>query len=110
MGGQERGGGEAPLGGGEEPESPAFGYPPRVPRLLQSQSPVPLARPRLWKVVAIGMVCGRKGKAHTFVLLPPSSYLGMGRGVVKGTDFCLRVNFVVKNGSLRKGKEERGSE
>lgn len=107
---QKRGGGETPVGRGEEPESPACGCPPQVPRLLQSKSPVPLARPRLWKVVVIGMVCGRKGKTHVFVLLPPSSYVGMGRGLVEGTDFCLRVKFVVKSGSLRKGKEERGSE
>lgn len=44
------------------------------------------------------------GKPHVF----PSTYLGM--GVVKGGDYCLRVNFVVKWGSLGKEREGRGAE
>lgn len=42
----------------------------------------------------------------------PSTYLGMegGGGVVKGDDYSLRVNFVVKRSSLGKGREERGAE
>lgn len=66
------------------------------------------------ETAALESSCNRDGLwkegKNTHVRPPAPNHVGMGRGLEEGTDFCLRVKFVVKSGSLRKGKEERGSE